>query len=139
MSIRIFIDDDSLSTEIIEKLLSIPHRLHHISLQNDTILEKLELILEKEDKIMAEIDDLQAALDGQSTAIGTFTTTLDSAVAAIVHEMEQLAAAVQSATDLAALKAAVGAVVPRVTGFTDSVTAASATLQAQVDALASDD
>jgi len=88
---------------------------------------------------MAEIDDLQAALDAQGQAITTFTTTLDAGVAAINTEIAQLAAAVQSATDLAALKTAVTAATGRVTSATGSISTASATLQSEIDALNADD
>ena len=100
---------------------------------------ELKLTRKEVKKIMAEIDDLNEKLDAQGTAVIDFNTTLGNAVAAIVKEIQQLAASVQSATDLAALKAKVAAAVPRVTGFTDSITAAQTTLQSQIDALAADD
>ena len=89
--------------------------------------------------IMAEIDDLNAKLDAQAQAISDFNTTLQNAVAAITTEIQQLAAAVQSATDLAALKVQVTAAAGRVQTATDGIGAAGVTLQGQIDALEADD
>ena len=117
---------------LIEAVLQQNHLLKQLT-------KKVDALQEQGKKIMAEIDDLQAALDAQGQAITDFTTTLDAGVAAINTEIAQLAAAVQSATDLAALKTAVTAATGRVTSATGSISTASATLQSEIDALNADD
>jgi len=124
MDITIHFDDEQA-----EKLIDLLAGNHHI----------LKRIAKQGDRIMAEIDDLNAKLDAQATAITDFNSTLQNAVAAITTEIQQLAAAVQSATDLAALKTAVTTAAGRVQTATDGISAAGATLQGQVDALKADD
>jgi outer membrane murein-binding lipoprotein Lpp len=101
--------------------------------------QKLDQIIKGQEKIMAEIDDLNQKLDEQSAAISAFTDTLNTGVTAIQTEIQQLAAAVQSATDLATLKAQVTQAAGRVSTATDGISAASQTLQTQIDALNADD
>lgn len=88
---------------------------------------------------MAEIDDLNAKVDQLNTAVGSFDGVLQSAVTAIQTEISQLAGMAQSATDLAALKAAVAATTDKLTPAVEGISNASATLQTQIDALAADD
>lgn len=101
--------------------------------------QKLDLILSKLEIIMSEITDLQAALDAQSQALTDFTTTLQAAISAIQTEINQLTAAVQSATDLAVLKQQVSDAATRVQSATDNISTANSTLAAQVTALSADD
>jgi peptidoglycan hydrolase CwlO-like protein len=124
--------DDKLAAEFFELLLGNQRELRHIH-------KKLDQIIEQGAKMSQEVDDLNAKLDAQDAAIAAFTTSLQSATDGISTEIKQLADLVASSTDLPAIKAAVAAAATRVSGNTDAITAASATLATDTAALAADD
>ncbi len=130
--ITIEIDGEGLSNDAISDWINVPRRLRKIK-------ELLQQSIHNEERVMAEIDELNAKLDAQATAITDFNTTLQTATTAIATEIQQLADAIQSATDLETLKAQVTAAAGRVSANNDAISAAGATLQAQVVVLGADD
>jgi len=128
-TLHVTLDVGKQLRQFVERLLS----------NQELIAAKLEKLLQGQEKIMAEIDDLNQKLDDITAAVSGFQDTLQTGVTAIQTEIQQLAEAVGSATDLATLKSQVAQAAQRVTPLVDSINTANQSLKDQITALNADD